>query len=149
MKKLLLLFAASLSLWGQTQVTPRDIKADPTTITQIYAAIPFPSGTKFGLLNISSDFIIDTTTTPWTLKTAPQPTQQINFVEGEIPVGLVNGVNTNFTVQFTPLAGSLKVFRNGLRLKQTFDYNFSGQTITFVSGAIPGSGDSLLVDYRR
>lgn len=68
------------------------------------------------------------------------------FVDGEVPSGAVNDVNTAFTIANTPTAGSVKVYHNGIRLKLTEDYTFSGITITFVTA--PATGDNILVDYR-
>lgn len=68
------------------------------------------------------------------------------FVDGETPSGLVNDSNTVFTIASTPVTGSVKVFKNGMRQKVTSDYTISGTTITFV--VAPETGDTLLVDYR-
>jgi hypothetical protein len=71
-----------------------------------------------------------------------------NFADAETPVGSVNGTNAVFTLANTPTGTSLLVFRNGLYQKAGVDYNLSGSTITFVAGAIPGSGDVLAAHYR-
>lgn len=69
------------------------------------------------------------------------------IIENEVPTGSVNDVNTNFTLANTPIAGSVKVFLNGLRMKPTTDYTVSGTTITFLIA--PTTGDTILCDYRR
>jgi hypothetical protein len=72
------------------------------------------------------------------------------FVDGEVPAGTVNGTNAVFTLANTPIGGSVKLYRNGIRLSAGgYDYNISGGTITFTQSAIPQSGDRLLADYRR
>lgn len=67
----------------------------------------------------------------------------------ETPSGAINGANAVFTLAHTPIAGSLMVFLNGL--KQTAgagnDFVLAGTTITFESGMIPQSGDSVTVTY--
>lgn len=70
------------------------------------------------------------------------------FVDEEIPSGAVNGSNVTFTLANTPIAGSVKLYKNGIRMKQGgADYSISGLTITFVTA--PATGDVLLADYRK
>lgn len=77
---------------------------------------------------------------------ANRQAQYINFVDDETPDGIKNSSNTKFTLAHTPVAGSLKVYRNGARQRVTEDYTFSAQTITFT--AAPDSDEIILVDYR-
>lgn len=71
-----------------------------------------------------------------------------SVVGNEQPVGLVNGSNTAFTTASNMATGSLKVFRNGIRLKGGgVDFTQgSGNAFTFVTA--PNTGDTLLVDYN-
>ncbi len=69
------------------------------------------------------------------------------FVDEETPTGDIDDVNTDFVLANTPIAGSVKVFLNGIRYKVTEDYTISGATITFLTP--PTTGDILLVDYRK
>lgn len=73
-----------------------------------------------------------------------------NLVDFEVPGGNVDGVTNSFTLANTPNpSSSLKVFRNGLRLRGGgVDYTLSGTTISFVAGAIPQLGDQFFVEYR-
>ncbi|HEY4359919.1 MAG TPA: hypothetical protein VGN17_03070 [Bryobacteraceae bacterium] len=71
------------------------------------------------------------------------------FADFEIPGGAVNGSNSVFTLAFPPSpAGSLALFRNGLRLESGQDFTLSGSTITFFLGSIPQTGDLLGATYR-
>jgi hypothetical protein len=71
------------------------------------------------------------------------------FVDNETPTGLINGSNLVFTLASAPSPStSLDVFRNGVRLAPTIDYTLSTNTITFVSGAQPQTGDVLRANYR-
>lgn len=72
------------------------------------------------------------------------------FVENEVPSGTINGTNDTFTLANTPNSGTLALYANGLRLKSGSgnDYTISGDTITFLTGAIPQTGDVLLADYQ-
>jgi hypothetical protein len=80
----------------------------------------------------------------------PSGTPVISFIDAETPAGVVNGVNTVFTLSAAPLpASSLRVFRNGLLQKQGVDYIHTVNTITFTQVSIPVAGDILQVSYRR
>jgi prefoldin subunit 5 len=72
-----------------------------------------------------------------------------SFVDSEVPVGSINGSNRVFTIATAPNpVSSLKLYRNGVLLKQNSDYTLNGTSITFVTAATPQSGDSLVVFYR-
>jgi hypothetical protein len=73
-----------------------------------------------------------------------------NFVTRESLAG-ANGSTTNFTLANTPVAGSEHVHVNGVlqNVGTGNDYTISGATITFLSGAIPQTGDVILVSYRK
>jgi hypothetical protein len=74
----------------------------------------------------------------------------VNFVDAETPTGTANGSNATFALANTPNpAGSLAVYRNGLRVALNIDYTLSGSTITFLPLALPQSGDTLAVSYRH
>lgn len=66
--------------------------------------------------------------------------------EIQIPAGIKNGENTDFTIDHPPLAETLLVFRNGQTLTENIDYAFSGVTITFVIAPI--EADNLLTKYN-
>lgn len=69
------------------------------------------------------------------------------FAAGETPAGLVDGVNSSFTLRFNP-GDSLALYRNGIVLKQGLDYNLSAKTIVFVSNAVPQPADVIIAYYR-
>lgn len=70
----------------------------------------------------------------------------ITFIDNETPSGVVDGVNTIFTLAQLPASGSLHLYKNGLRQRPTIDYTIVGQTITFV--VAPDALANLLADYR-
>jgi hypothetical protein len=71
------------------------------------------------------------------------------FADAEIPAGTINSSNTSFVLAHAPdPAGSLMLFRNGLRMKPAVDYSLSGSTITFFVAATPQTGDQLVANYR-
>ncbi len=70
------------------------------------------------------------------------------FINGEVPGGLVNGLNATFTLANTPSGTSLLLFRNGILLQAGTDYALTGSTVQFASGAIPQPQDTLMATYR-
>lgn len=62
--------------------------------------------------------------------------------------GTINGTNAAFTLSHTPVSGSLQLQKNGLFQSPAIpSYAISGTTITFASGHIPQTGDSLNATY--
>lgn len=75
-----------------------------------------------------------------------------NMVFNEVPAGLINNSNTTFTLAFAPIAGTERIYINGIRQKPGIgnDYTISGSTITFTTAPkTKGSGDKLLADYIK
>ena len=72
-----------------------------------------------------------------------------NFVDGDLPAGIVDGANTTFTLTNTPSpASSVAVYRNGMLQKAGFDFNLNGATVQFVTADAPQPSDTLLASYR-
>ncbi len=72
------------------------------------------------------------------------------FIDNETPAGAVDGANTSFALISPPNPpASLAVYRNGLLQKMGFDYVLSDRSITFLPGAVPQPGDTLLASYRK
>lgn len=68
----------------------------------------------------------------------------------EIPAGLINGVNKLFTTSHTYLAGTTKVFHNGLKQILTVDYTEDAGYTTFTMTNAPlntGYSDTIEVIY--
>jgi hypothetical protein len=71
------------------------------------------------------------------------------FADGETPSGTINSSNTAFLLTHVPdPAGSLMLFRNGLRMRAGVDYSLASSTITFFVASTPQTGDQLLANYR-
>lgn len=70
------------------------------------------------------------------------------FIKGEVPTGLVNGINATFTTINNFIPDKEEVYLNGLRIKKTVDYNTSGlnQILMAVS---PNTGETITVDYIK
>ncbi len=70
-----------------------------------------------------------------------------DFVFSEIPNGIVNGINSVFTIGFnTYIPETLQVFVNGVLQKITQDYTVSGINIMF--NFSPQTGETLLINYK-
>jgi hypothetical protein len=65
----------------------------------------------------------------------------------EVPVGTPNSILLTFTITYPAQGNQIDVYRNGLRLRPTDDYTFSGTTITMVIA--PSTGSNLYVEYMR
>jgi hypothetical protein len=74
-----------------------------------------------------------------------------DFIVRQIPTGTVNGSNATFTLASTPVVGSESVYVNGIlqNVGTGNDYTISGATVTFLTGAIPQTGDIVHVSYIR
>lgn len=74
------------------------------------------------------------------------------FVFNETPAGTKNGINPTFTLANTPNpTGSVQLYQNGIRMLPGAgnDFTVATNTITMLTGAIPGANDTLLVDYQK
>lgn len=80
--------------------------------------------------------------------TGPCGTQSPQFFDQETPGGIVDGTNKTFTLANAPTDLTLHLYRNGIFMKENFDYTLSGSTITFATGAQPQPQDTLVASYR-
>ncbi len=73
-----------------------------------------------------------------------------NFVDGDSPVGVVDGSNTVFTLNgVASPASSIALYRNGVLQKAGFDYTLSGSgAIQFAAASTPQPTDVLVASYR-
>ena len=69
------------------------------------------------------------------------------FVFNEIPLGIIDGVNSIFNTNFLLVPDTEVVFINGQKQKKPDDYNISGQTITFTFS--PGVSESIVINYIK
>ena len=73
--------------------------------------------------------------------------QDVDVICNEIPSGLINSLNADYTVANTPVVGTVQVYLNGLFQAPGggLDYTISETTITFVKA--PRTGSDLYVFY--
>lgn len=71
-------------------------------------------------------------------------------VEGETPSGVIDGVNADFELNYTPESGTVRVYLNGVRLLENTHFTISGSTVTIIdSNIIPVAGDWIAIDYTQ
>jgi hypothetical protein len=111
--------------------------------------------------SVGVDYTISGNTITFLLVATPQPGdllqafyraagigQTASFSDNEAPAGTPNGFNTTFTLSFAPNpALSLRLYKNGLLLRQGTDYLLAGATITFASA--PQATDLIVAYYRH
>lgn len=68
-------------------------------------------------------------------------------VFNEIPSGLINSLNTIYTLIATPYVNSEQVYLNGIRQVKTSDFTLIGNSIVF--SYAPIALDNLLIDYEK
>ena len=110
-----------------------------------YTAATLTAGTGISVTNGSGSITLAVTTGASGVVLAS------NFVVRETPSGTVNGSNATFTLAATPLSGTEHVFVNGVLQNPGAgnDYTISSATVTFLSGAIPQTGDIVRVSYLK
>jgi hypothetical protein len=109
-------------------------------------AVIDPTGAIDGAQGNATDCVfVDGTSGP-----CPTSTQSsAAFADNEIPMGILNGINSSFTLADVPNPpSSLHVALNGVRLTPAIDYTLSGPVITFIGIDVPNAGDNILADYR-
>jgi len=135
---IIVLIVLSVALTGQTRVTPPQLVPAPA------------SGTLMGILNgrfailvlDSASFVIDTTTTPATIRLvaapAPPSTEAVEIFRPTT-------AQSSFSLAATPIGMSLQVIRNGLAQTSPDDYSVAGRTVTIGTQ----SGDLLQFRYQK
>lgn len=155
MRTLLISLVAPGLMYCQAQVQqvncPNPYSANQIILVQAIHSNAFSNvpAVVLGCYQLDSIFVIDNGTSPPTITISPGVISggvTVNFSDEETPSGTVNGTNLVFTVAHTPTSGTLKLYKNGLRLKRGVDYTISVATITMLYSMDVGS--TLVCDYR-
>lgn len=119
-------------------------------IRPFYVTDTDPGAVKAGVswIDTSSGYVLkirNDTNTGWNTVSAGGHTHTF-----ETPAGTIDGSNVVFTLSSNPSpTSSLLLYRNGV-LQQAAgnDFTLSGNTVTFVLGATPQTGDVLYATYE-
>ena len=72
------------------------------------------------------------------------------FVDAEIPDGLIDGSNADFTLADVPSPpSSLTLYRNGVLQKEGVDFVLTDNVVSFLTASVPQLEDILVCSYRR
>jgi hypothetical protein len=112
------------------------------------------NGSGFTLAALSAGTGISVTNGSGTISIAVNSASVVltaNYIVREAPTGVPNGVLATFTLANTPIGGSEQVYVNGILQNSGSgnDYTIATNTITFLTGAIPQTGDVIRVTYLR
>ena len=71
------------------------------------------------------------------------------LIVNEIPSGIINSINTDFSIANDPVTGTVSVYLNGLLQTPGTgkDYTISGKDITFTKA--PRTNSEILVSYAK
>lgn len=71
------------------------------------------------------------------------------MVFSEVPAGDLDGSDATYILAHTPVAGTLRLYKNGIRQNAGSgnDYVLATATCTFEAGNLPQTGDVVLADY--
>lgn len=107
------------------------------------------AGTEYKNVNLTVDRsgrIISLTAGP-----SGELTFALNFKFNQIPAAVPNGALVDFTVIPSALnqitTGTLRVSKNGLRMKLTLDYTLAGNIVTFL--VAPATNDNVVFDFMQ
>ena len=92
---------------------------------------------------------LGSTAITWTNPITSGGLTSVNFVDKEVPSGLINSINVTYTLANTAVAGSEHVYLNGTLQESGSgnDYTISGATITYLTPIL--TGEKLRVSYRK
>lgn len=141
MKTTTLILLMSCALSAQTVVKPENIgvsSAVPNTLLAIVDG-------KFVVVQLGASLIIDSTTTPATIRvgTVAAPVQfAVEVLRPTAPMSIL-------TLSAAPLAGSLTIARNGVVQSEGVDYSITGRDVAFLAASRPLGGDVVRAAYVR
>jgi hypothetical protein len=72
---------------------------------------------------------------------------KITYVDKEIPLGIIDGINISFVLNYTPIPSSEHIFLNGLLQDEDEDYIINYDTIIF--NEAPSIGMKIRCSYRK
>ncbi len=143
-----------------------NVFAQPAVVLDIAANVA--SGTSGQAIQTDAHIIAFDTSNPSTQASADSPVVGVatvaarrdhkhgmptlltgTFVYSEVPAGDLDGVDATYVLAHTPVAGTLRLYKNGIRQNAGSgnDYVLATATCTFEAGNLPQTGDVVLADY--
>jgi hypothetical protein len=161
-------FAAGILRSSGSALSSAELSGDATTSGSNAVTVAKVNGTSVPTTSTADQLLLTTASATGAWKSIPNCTAGAiqytvathaiscgtvltgSFADAEVPTGTINGVNDTFTVANAPSpAGSLALYKNGqLMIAGGSDYTLTTNSIVFVAGAIPQTGDVLTANYR-
>jgi hypothetical protein len=153
--------AASTAFNNTTTALGNTINTNYTVLSQSVAAVDASTSESLSRVTTTLSQSIDAFTLTMVTQSnmlatiedlALSNTKSTNiYVNKEIPIGVIDGTNSSFTLRNTPVNGSEHLYLNGLLIEdgsQT-DYTISGSVITFCEPLLEGCQTALYILLRN
>jgi hypothetical protein len=139
----------NLSAVRQSSTEGSGSSGPPPTGGVQYATLPIAIAQVTDLSADLASLNLQLTTLAATVTTLGAGASSILFIDAETPAGAINSLNSTFSLTQAPApASSLSVYENGLLLLSAVDFSLAGASITFATGHLPQTGDTLEAYYR-
>ncbi|MCW5983497.1 MAG: hypothetical protein KIT09_35730 [Bryobacteraceae bacterium] len=141
MKKLLIALALSVlavALLAQTRITPDNISVAGDSRVWVVA------GNRLVFARLGKGLTLSQANGEYVLEAAPTTAltwARQDFINLAAP-------RVDFVLTATPAAESLRVYRNGLLMAPTADYNINSGVVQFTPEQVPQAGDTVSLLYQ-
>lgn len=123
--------------WAQTKVTPNALGSAGAPGPKVYVVLPS------GVVSLAdlSGLVIDTSGAIPILKA-------VSATRSKVHVAKPLSTGPNLTLPESPIAGTLRLHRNGLLWTENEDYTITGNQVASINGQIFQAGDVLNAEYE-
>lgn len=133
----ILLTAACAAVgWAQTKLTPNALGSAGAAGPKVYVVLPS------GMVSLAdlSGLVIDTS--------GPVPVlKAVSATRSKVVVSKPLATGANLTLPDSPIAGTLRLHRNGLLWTEDTDFTLTGNQVVAINGQIFQAGDVLNAEY--
>jgi hypothetical protein len=127
----------AMVLHAQTKVTPASLGSGGAAGPKVYAVLPSGS---VALVDLGAGLVLDLSGPTPVLKAVATANHKVHVAK-PLSTGL------NLTLPEAPIAGSLRMHKNGVLWTESEDYTLSGNIITAINGQMLQAGDVLNLEY--